>query len=183
MIGRYLPAAGAGHARPGGVRERQSAGSLRRSPPPAQRPGQVLIPAGDPGARRRVSPSAASAAAKAPPAAQVGRSDVRPVQDGPARERVSCRPLTVQAAPIAAKPAAQAKRLGNRRSKISLFPLPPAVRRLRQGRGVGGKGGPGVGTKLHPAPQRHGGVTGQPHAVSGPADLHAGPGQKAQKRV
>ena len=32
-------------------------------------------------------------------------------------------------------------------------------------------------------PQRHGGVTGQPHAVSDPADLHAGPGQKAQKRV
>ena len=94
---------------------RKVSGDLRPQPP--QRSGQVLIPAGDVSgvAQAGLTVRGQCRRQKRRSAAQVGRGDVRPVQDGPARER-QLPPLTVQAAPMAAKPAAQAKRLANRLS-------------------------------------------------------------------
>ena len=104
------------------------------------------------------------------------------MQDGPARERQLPPPDRAGRA-HGGKARGTGKAVG--KQAVVNFALPRCRQQHGGGqrRSVGGKGRPGVGPQVCPAPQRHGGVTGQPHAVSDPADLHAGPGQKAQKRV
>ena len=105
-----LPA-GAGRARPGCVRRAAVRGRSQEisAPSPRSAAGKFSYPRGMcPGSRRRVSPSAASAAARsAAPPRRSGAVTSVPCRTAPPGS-VSCRPLTVQAAPMAAKPAAQA---------------------------------------------------------------------------
>ena len=78
---------------------RKAGGSLRAvsgdlRPQPPQRPGQVLVPAGDvPGiAQAGLTVRGQCRRQKRRSAAQVWRGDVRPVQDGPALEPSAAAP-------------------------------------------------------------------------------------------